>query len=222
MDAPRWLTKWQGHVHTEDDLVRFVDDVGFCTINELAKFPDFPSQQAAMDRQDVLGYTWFWKDDLHIQKRIFYTRLFTGKPGYISLSFLPAFIATNGEVADELFMYGKLSATAQDIYSIIEERGPISGKNLKALLGPDARKASAGILIDLERKFLITKTGITGRERGTYGYIWDLAERWVPEAFEDADKLGVRAARERVLAELSELGVPFNEKFKLRVLGWSE
>jgi len=38
---------------------------------------------------DVLGVTWFWKDDLHTAQRLYYTRLFAGRPGFISLA-LPA------------------------------------------------------------------------------------------------------------------------------------
>ena len=209
-------------MQTQDDLVRFVDAVGFCTINQLDAYPRFPSQEVAMGRRDVLGHTWFWKDDLHAQKRIYYCRVFGGRPGFISFAFLPAFIATNGEAVDELITYGAMPVRTQNIHRIIEQRGPISIKELKALLGPDARKASASALIDLERKFIIAKTGITGRERATYGYIWDLAERWIPDAFEAADALGVKAARGVLKSRLTELGVTPDACFTKRILQWSE
>ena len=219
MTSPKWLSQWRNHVQTQDDLVRFVDDVGFCTINQLDAYPDFPSQEVAMGRHDVLGHTWFWKDDLHAQKRIYYCRVFGGKPGFISFGLLPAFIATNGETVDELTTYGVMPVTTENIYRIIEQRGPIPIRELKSLLGPDARKASASVLIDLERKFIITKTGISGRERATYGYIWDLAERWIPDAFEAADALGVKSAREVIRTRLAELGVT-DEPFTTRILHW--
>lgn len=222
MAVPEWLSRWQGRLRTEDDLVRFVDDVGFCTINELERWPEFPSQEVAMDRRDVLGHTWFWKDDLHNRKRIYYSRVFAGKPGFISFDFLPAFIATNGEAIDELALYGRLPVLSQDIHRIIEQQGPISSKDIKALLGPEGRKAAAGALIDLERRFIITKTDITGRERGTYGYVWDLAERWVPEAFEAADRLGVKAAAKRIRERAKEHGVIVDREFEARVLRWAE
>jgi len=72
----------------------------------------------------------------------------------------------------------------------------------------------------LERRFIITKTGITGRERGTYGYIWDLAERWVPKAFDEAGKLGEKAGRKIIQDRFSMLGVPVDHKFEQRVMRW--
>ena len=220
MPEPDWVSRWQDQVMMDDDLVRFVDDVGFCTINMLDNYPDFPSQEVAMGIPDVLSNTWFWKDDLHIDKRLYYSRVFAGKPGFISFEYLPAFIAANGEVMDELMMYGKLPVASADIYRAIEQQGPISTKNIKALLGPDAKKSSASILIELERRFIITKTGITGRERGTYGYIWDLAERWVPKAFDEAGKLGEKAGRKIIQDRFSMLGVPVDHKFEQRVMRW--
>ncbi len=215
-----WEARWRHAVRQEDDLVRFVQDVGCCTINQLARWPAFPSQEIAMGRPDVLGVTWFWKDDLHTQKRLYYTRLFAGRPGFIALSLLPTFIATNGEVADELIHYGRLPAATCEILHMIEERGPISTRKLKALLTPEARKAGATALIDLERRFIITKTAITGREMGTYGYVWDLAERWMPEAFSAADRLKRKDARAAVLSLLGAAGVDPQPLFLTRVLRW--
>jgi len=84
----------------------------------------------------------------------------------------------------------------------IEELGPISTRKLKAQLTPEARRACTTALIDLEQRFIICKTGITGREMGTYGYLWDLAERWMPEAFTAADRLKRKDARAMVLDRL--------------------
>ena len=36
-------------------------------------------------------------------------------------------------------------------------------------------------LLELQRRFLICKVDVTGRTRGTYAYVWDLAERFWPE-----------------------------------------
>ena len=217
-----WRTTWADTVRTEDDLIRFVNDVGCCVINTLPRFSEFPSQEVAMGLPDVLGRTWFWKDDLHIDRRIYYTRLFSGKPGFIALDLLPAFIATNGAVADELMLTGAMPANAQEIYRNIEDRGPISTRHLKALLGEDTRKAAANILIDLENKFIVTKTQITGRERGTYGYVWDLAERWMPDAFTAADCLGRKASAEQIKTRLTAFGITDIASSTKRVLRWDK
>lgn len=219
-ENPHWQRAWQNAVQTADDLVRFVNAVGCCTIGALPRFPAFPSQEVAMGIPGVIGHTWFWKDDLHTEQRLYYTRLFAGVPGFIACDLLPAFIATNGAAADELLLTGGMSVEARAIYRIIEERGPIPIKQLKALLAGETKQAATRALIELECRFIITKTGITGRERGTYGYIWDLAERWLPDAFPAADRLGRKAARALILERLGALGVPTDERFLARVLRW--
>ncbi len=222
MALPGWHERHQHTVHSEEDVVRFVNAVGCCTVNALERYPDFPSVAVAMGEAEALWHAWFWKDDLHIAKRLYYTRLFAGRPGFIALDWLPAFIAGSGAAADELFLLGAVPAEAQALYRLVEERGPLASRALKTLLPPDARKAATGHLWELERRFLVTKTGLTGRERGTYGYIWDLADRWLPDAFPAADRLKRAPAREQITAHLEALGVTVNAKLRERVLKWEE
>lgn len=129
-DIP-WQACWRDAVRQEDDLVRFVREVGFCTINQLPRWPAFPSQEFAMGIPDVLGVTWFWKDDLHTQRRLYYTRLFAGRPGFVSLELLPTFIATNGEVADELIHFGRLPVTTREICAASRSMARFLRANLK-------------------------------------------------------------------------------------------
>jgi hypothetical protein len=219
---PHWDADWRGRVTDEESLVRFVDAVGCCAINALERYPQFPSVAVAMARPDALWHAWWWKDDLHIAKRLYYTRLFGGRPGFISLAWLPAFIAANGAAADELFLLGQVPAEVQRLYAVIDAHGPIAIRALKKLLGPDERKAANAGLWELERRFLITKTALTGRERGTYGYVWDLLERWLPDAFPAADRLRRPAARTQIAEHLATLGVPVDDRLRTRVLRWGE
>jgi hypothetical protein len=151
---------------------------------------------------------------------VYYTRLFAGKPSFISLEFLPFFIAANGAAADELIDLGRIPVATQHIYHLIEEHGPIGSRQLKKLLTPDARKAATRSLWELERRFIITKTDITGRELATYSYVWNLTERWLPDAFAAADRIRSRAAVERITERLTDLDVPITEKLRAKVLHW--
>jgi hypothetical protein len=196
--------------------------VGCCTTRILPAYPDFPSQQVALGKVDSgVPDPWFWKDDLHIEKRVYYTRVFGGQPGFLSYSLLPVLIATNGAVFDELLFDGVISTEAQQIYQAIEANGPVSSKDLKRLLTPDAKRSSDRILIDFDRKFLITKSGITGRTRGTYSYIWDLVERWAPELLVAADRLGRKQAEIDLREHLLGFGVSPDSPFYTKVLRWA-
>ena len=202
-------------------MVRFVDAVGCCTRTPLAAYPDLPNQADALGEVPAgISDPWFWKDDLHIEKRLYYTRVFGGQPGFISNALLPMFVATNGAVFDELLFDGQLTPEEQQVYRLIEGSGPIPIKELKRLLTPDAKRAASRIIIDLDRAFLISKTGITGRTRGTYGYIWDLTERWIPEVLAAADLLGRKQAASLLRDHLSAFGVPPASPFYAKILGW--
>lgn len=218
----QWREEWAGNVRTPDDMVRFIDAVGCCSKQELPRYPDFPNQSEVIGHIDASTTDpWFWKDDLHIEKKLYYTRVFGGQPGFISFAMLPAYIATNGVVADELLYNGMLSVEAIQIFHTIEAHGPIPIKELKRLLTPDAKRAANRILHDLDRQFIITKTGITGRTRGTYGYIWDLVERWIPDMLVAADNIGRTKAMDMIREHLSAFGVPPDSQFYLKVLGWT-
>lgn len=216
----KWLERWEKKLRTEDDCVRFVDDVGFCSIDVPARMQDFPNQADAMGVDHAIGETWFWKDDLHIQRRIFYTRLFFDRPGYISMDLLSAFIATHGQVADELIVMGKMPSAQRTVYEFLDKYGPISTRDLKKMLSEETQKQASTALIALEKMFIATKVELTGRTRQTYSYIWELAERWMPDAFEAADRLGAKQAREKIIARLEANGLPSDPKTLQVAFGW--
>ncbi|MCE5323715.1 hypothetical protein LLG46_10435 [bacterium] len=217
-----WHKQWAGRVCTPEDMVRFVDSVGCCMSMELPGYPNFPYQSAVIgDVEPDVPHPWFWKDDLHIEKRVYYTRVFGGKPCFISYAMLPAFMATNGAVFDELVFNGVLTPEHRLIYSIIEASGPIPIKDLKRQLTPGAKAAADRILHDFDRQFIITKTGITGRTMGTYGYIWDLVERWVPDMFTAADHLGRDKAEAMIRSHLTQYGISQDSAFYTKLLGWT-
>ena len=218
MGTMRWREQWAGRVRRPEDFVRFVDDVGCCTWRELPGFPDFPNQDAVLG--EGAADVWFWKDDLHAEKRIYYTRLFGGQPRFISFEMLPAFVATNGSTMDELQYEGLLTPEMQQVYKVIEDYGPIPIRDLKRALTPDAGRAATNVLHALDRRFILTKTGITGRTRHTYGYIWDLVERWIPDVLLAADRLGRKKAEAIVRERLAGFGITDESEFWAKVLGW--
>jgi hypothetical protein len=221
MQRSQWREEWAGRVCTPEEFVRFVDEVGCCTSKPLPGFPQFPNEA------EVLGSIpagvedpWFWKDDLHVQKRLYYTWVFGGQPGFLSNAMLPVLIATNGAVFDELVYDGLVSPEVRQIHDLIESEGPIGIKDLKKMLGPDAKRACDRVLHFLDSRFIITKTGITGRTRGTYGYIWDMVERWVPDALAEADRIGCKRGAQMLREHLRAFAIEPGSGFYQRVLGW--
>lgn len=211
-------------VTTPDEAVEYVNRVGLCAWRRVVKLSGFPSLEAQTpwdNTHDAIMQMWFWKDDLHIEKRLFYGQLLgrDGTPVFASLPFLPYLIAAQGDCCDvrELYEKNRLSRVALDLYAHIEENGPTP----KNRLPYPPKTSQTPPLITLQQKFLITKTGLTGRTRGTYGYVWGLCETFFPDAFQSAAQIPVANARAHIVTHLRQNGLPdLMESEAARLFRW--
>jgi len=178
----------------------------------------------------VLGSTWFWKDDAHLDKRLYYAKVIRGQPSFFSPEYLPDFIAAIGGRGQEaerdpqrLFQEGRLSREARTIYDHLDAHPAQPTRDLRRgarLLGKDQTAATERALTELQRRFLVCKVGLTGRTRGTYSYIWDIAERWTPESFDEARRISVGAARARIRGQLVDFGIDSHPGLEQRLFLW--
>jgi hypothetical protein len=178
----------------------------------------------------VLNHTWSWKDDLHFERRLYYGKIIAGQPSFLSPDFLPAFIAAlagsdTGRERDylQLFLDGRLSREAKTIYEYLDENPEQPTRDLRRgahLNGKSMKTPTERALVELQRRFLVCKVDLTGRTRGTYSYIWDLAERFWPEAFEIATQLTTDTARDRIREQLRVAGIEPNAKLEQKLFLW--
>ena len=103
-------------VTTPEECLRFVDSVELCTWRHQPRLPWFPSLEMATAWRggDVTLQTWFWKDDLHIARRLYFGMLVVPDiPVFVSLSLLPVLIAAQGDIdARTLHEKGLLASNA--------------------------------------------------------------------------------------------------------------
>ena len=198
-------------VSTADEAVAYINRIGFCTWRRVPKWPGLPSLESQTpwdETGDAIMQMWFWKDDLHIDKKVFYGQLLgrDGVPVFASLEFLPYLIAAQGDCTDirELYEKNRLSHVALALYEHIERNGPTP----KNRLPYPPKTSQTPPLIALQQKFLITKTGLTGRTRGTYGYLWGVCETAFPDAFTRAAQITVTNARAHIVSHLQQNGLP--------------
>ena len=219
-DATGWRDEWAGKVCTPEDFVRFVDAVGCCTRSSLVAYPDFPNQGELIGTiPPGTSDPWFWKDDLHIEKKLYYGQILgAGVAALVSLEMLPHLIAAQGDNdARTLYEQNRLPHLSLQVYEHIERNGVTPSNQL-----PTSSKDRSKALVPLQQRFLLTKHDLTGRTRGTYGYKWGLREEHFPDAFGSAAKLSVAKARETVLNHLQEKhGVVLNEKQTARIFHWN-
>jgi hypothetical protein len=240
-------------VREPDDAVAFVEAVGFCTwlpvpgldlpnLGEaLAPEAGGPPRHAndgvdappaRVDANGVFERTWFWKDDLHLERRLYYAHIIRGQPSFVATNVLPDFIAALGssEESDErdprrLYQAGRVSLPAAVIHEFLLERGAQPTRELHRGTALRARTSRAQVvraLIDLQRRFVVCKVGLTGRTRGTYSYVYDLAKRFCPEEFTVADEIGVGEARERIRDRLRSFGITPDPTLEERLFLWRQ
>src|SRR5690349_16498124 len=110
-------------ISTPDACVDYVNRVGLCAWRGLDRYPAFPSlaEVTPWDDHEILLQTWFWKDDLHIERRLYYGQILgSGVPAFASLDFLPYLIAAQGDNdARTLYEKGRLPDNALRVYEHI-------------------------------------------------------------------------------------------------------
>src|SRR6266542_1147321 len=125
--APSWRATLSRPVRTEDDAAAFVQESGFCTWAPVPRLA-FPNIAEAMGETaySVLGRTWFWKDDLHFERRVYYGKIVDGRPSFIAPEYLPSFVVALGgrgqeleRAPDRLYREGRLSREALTIYDYL-------------------------------------------------------------------------------------------------------
>jgi hypothetical protein len=229
------ITEWQAliprPIQGPDDMVAMIEKLGFCTWGPVARL-NFPNLAEAMGETalSVLDHTWYWKDDLHFERRLYYGKIIAGQPSFLAPDCLPDFIAALAGPGLErerdylqLFLDGRLSREAKTVYEYLDEYQAQPTRDLRrgARLNEKSMKTvTERALVELQRRFLVCKVDLTGRTRGTYSYIWDLAERFWPEAFEAAARIEPEAARERIRGRLRIIGIESDTLLEQRLLLW--
>jgi hypothetical protein len=214
-----------GPIAREDEFVAWLGTVGLCTWTPVpaASFPNLADMMDLAKPDDIWG-TWFWKDDLHVAKRLFYGKLLAGKPTFVAPALLPYVVAAKGDVDPHTYHeQGRLSAEAVRIYEALQRHAELATTDLRREAGLASRDSKAAFengVTALGALFQICKTGITGRTRGTYSYRWGLFEHWAPEALTEAARLRPQQAARYVVVHLRSVGVELRVEQWRRLFGW--
>jgi hypothetical protein len=202
-------------IATPEDCVDYVNAQGLCAWSVGLPLPSIEEQTPWGDQ--TMLHTWFWKDDLHLEKRLYYGQLWgTGTPIFVSLKCLPFLIAAQGDCDPrDLFEKNRLSHVALTLYEHLERHGATAKKNLPY----PSHTSQTPPLVKLQQHFLITKTGLTGRTRGTYGYLWGLCQEFFPDAFVQASQLPVADARAALVAQTGLSEAQLTKAFRWQELG---
>ena len=183
-------------VRTKAQALRFVNALGFC----YAFTPgpgDLPALFDVLDTRSVnrmWSWTWQWKDELATERRLFYGRLLRRMPTFVSLAYLPHFFALTGNVGEaddylQAYHEGRLGRLAKELYEYVREHGRCSTWTLRRqfVLHADRAAPFHRALRALQERCLIAK--VAEQESGSFAYIWDTFDRWLPEVVRAAERI---------------------------------
>lgn len=218
-------------IATLDDCLAAVNRLGFAWAftpgNAL-----LPSLFTAMDTDregQRWDWMWGWKDRMAESREAYYGKVIGAKPTLVSRQWLPVFYAltgNNGEPDDDLDHAGEtkpLSDVALKVYAHIREFGPTGTRQLQERLTDGSKEMKNALEKALERldvAMLIVKSGTEGGN--SIANIWDLFQRFHPEAVEAGTEIATREAALQLTRQFFQLTPALAEKQVGRVFPWNE
>ncbi|HLW72197.1 MAG TPA: hypothetical protein VKS22_16425 [Candidatus Binataceae bacterium] len=218
-------------VTNDHSALAFIEESGFCSaftaglgvpsMREAIEGRREPELPHHIQHDPALMMTWRLKDELPARGAVYYGKVIAGRPAFVALDLLPAFlrlrIAAGGY--RKLYARGLLSHCAKLILDTLVRHGPAETKALKISSGyaqPNRRAEFDRAIKELQEKFLAVKV----EERyDPFTYVWDtVAHRWA-EALREARRLSPDAATERLLRRYFAVAGFGNERAVARLLG---
>jgi hypothetical protein len=215
----------------EASALRFINESGFCAaftaglgvpcLREALEGRREPALPAHIQHDRAIMMTWQLKDALPARKAVYYGKVMGGRPGFIALDFLPAFIRLRGVTGGYRKHYerGMMSQCARLVMDALSRRGAAETKALKLGCGysqPKQRAEFDRAMKELQEKFLALKV----EERyEPFTYVWDTVEHRWAEAVRAARALSPGAAATEILRRYFEIAGYGNERAIARLLG---
>lgn len=210
-------------VRSADQLVRMVDELGYCFAFTLrtgdAPLPAGFDHLSTNDEGRKWGWIWEWKDELAAERRLYYGALLVRKPTFVSLTMLPTLYATFGRAGEpddhlEDVRAGRLSDISRRIVDFLAASGETQTKRMRAALGivsKEGKRDYDKAIDEVQRLMYVALVRAVGEGREDYNYTYDLFGRRYPEALKAAEQLSsadaMRALLERSLALAGALTV---------------
>jgi hypothetical protein len=215
----------------EQSALAFINETGFCAaftpglgvpcLREAIEGRREPKLPEHIQHDRAIIMTWNLKDTLPARKAVYYGKVIAGRPGFIALELLPAFLRLRVAAGGyrRLYERGALSHCAKLVMDVLTHRGAAETKALKLSTGqaqPKQRAAFDRAMKELQEKFLALKV----EERyDPFTYVWDTVDNRWGEAMREARSLSPAEATYRIVRRYFEVVAYGNERAIARILG---
>ncbi|HEY2665154.1 MAG TPA: hypothetical protein VGI47_12495 [Candidatus Binataceae bacterium] len=221
---------FKARVSDEASALDFINEVGFCSafthglglpcLREAIAGEREPALPEHIQHDYAIGLTWRLKDSLPARRAVYYGKVVGGRPGFVSLDLLPAFLCLRLRPGTYLDHYrrGDLSLCGKLIMDVLTKRGACETAVLKlssGYHGPKKRPTFDRAMKELQERFLALKV----EERNDpFSYVWDTLRARFSDARSRSRRLRPHAAAMQILTRYFEVAGFGNERSISRVL----
>jgi hypothetical protein len=228
--------RWPQRVLTKAEAVKYIDALGYCMLFPVANV-SLPSLYYAVTRRNphvdfVWGkyseMLWRWKDELPRRRRAFYAKYFHTRGTFISLKFLPHFLAmrdTAVEPSDHERFYaeGRIREDARAIWQALAEHGPMATLELRHACKMDTKAGNIRFKLAIVELQCLLVAVHFGAEQETAAWAsgrYELTCRAFPKETAAARRVSQEAARARLATKYLEWHTGAPPAQLARLFGW--
>jgi hypothetical protein len=222
-------------VRSPADAVRFIETVGFCVLFPLENVP-LPSLYFAVAKQQPTGWSkysqriWKWKDELPNRRRAFYGKYFRGRGSFLSLTFLPYFLALHGtavpgSAAEEFYIRGGIGHDALELWQVLATHGPLPTLELRhacKMETPAGNKRFKKAMLELQRLLVVTHAGAEQETNAWASSRFDLVSRLFPRQIAQAREIPIEDARTAIAVKYRTVYPTAAAGRIARLFGWTK
>ena len=224
-----------GRLRTTADAVRFIETVGFCVLFPVKNVP-LPSLYYAVSRRQEVRWDksaqliWKWKDELPKKRRAFYGKYFKGRGSFISLKFLPQFLATHATAieprdAEAFYRTGRISHDALELWLALAKHGPLPTLELRHACNMESQagnKRFKKAMLELQGLLIVTHSGAEQETEAWASNRFDLVARGFAKQVAEARKISAEEARVAIAMKYKTLYPGVVPAQIARLFGWTK
>lgn len=224
-----------GRLRTTADAMRFIETVGFCVLFPVRNVP-LPSLYYAVSRRQEVHWDksaqliWNWKDELPKKRLAFYGKYFKGRGSFISLKFLPQFLATQGTAmeprdAEAFYRTGRISHDALELWLALAKHGPLPTLELRhacIMESQAGNKRFKKAMLELQGLLIVTHSGAEQETEAWASNRFDLVARGFSKQVAEARRISAEEARVTIAVKFKTLYPDTTLGQIARLFGWTK
>jgi hypothetical protein len=226
---------WPRRVSTPSLAVRFIDHFGFCVLFPLKNIP-LPSLYFAVSRRPDIRWDkyaqliWKWKDELPKKRRAFYGKYFKGRGTFLSLQFLPYFLAMLGtavepDEAEAFYQTGRISHDALDLWQALAKHGALPTLELRHACKMEMQagnKRFKKAMLELQGLLIVTHFGAEQETEAWASNRFELVTRAFQKQITEAGRLSAEEARTALATNYRTLYPSASPVQIAHLFGWTK